>query len=77
MAIREESTLVKFKMEGPAQYSIDGSIQTNGVNYWETFAPVASWPTIWLILIMAIVNSWHIRQIDYVNAHLASSPESA
>ena len=29
-----------------ARLNIDGSKQVQGVNYWETYAPVASWSTI-------------------------------
>jgi hypothetical protein len=29
-----------------ARLTLDGSRQKHGVNYWETYAPVASWPMI-------------------------------
>jgi hypothetical protein len=52
-----------------ARLNIDGSKQIKGVTYWDTYAPVASWPIIRLVLTLAIVNNWHARQIDYVQAY--------
>ena len=36
--------------------NLDGSKQIKGVNYWETYAPVPSWPTVCLLLTMAIIQ---------------------
>jgi hypothetical protein len=36
-----------------ARLNIDGSKQQEGVNLWETFAPVASWSTLRMVLIVA------------------------
>ena len=54
-----------------AHLNIDGSKQTKGVNYWETYAPVASWLVIRLILIMVITQGWKTwnRQIDYIQTY--------
>ena len=30
------------------------------VDYWDTYSPVVSWQTIRLMLVLAIVNNWHI-----------------
>ena len=59
-----------------ARLNIDGSKQTKGVNYWETYAPVASWSTIRLILLMAVVKGWETRQIDYVLAYTQADAET-
>ena len=59
-----------------ARLNIDGSKQIKGLNYWETYAPVASWPTIRLILIMSIVQGWYTRQIDYVLAYTQADAET-
>ena len=48
--------------------NIDGSRMIKGIDYDETYAPVASWKTIRMILIMATMNNWHTRQLDYVLA---------
>jgi hypothetical protein len=49
-----------------ARLAYDGSKQTRGVNYWETYAPVASWSTIRYVLTLALTNRWKIKQIDFV-----------
>ncbi|KAI2508434.1 hypothetical protein MHU86_5961 [Fragilaria crotonensis] len=41
-----------------ARLNIDGSKQEEGVNFWETFAPVASWSTIRIVLIQCLINGW-------------------
>jgi hypothetical protein len=38
-------------------------------NYWETFAPVVTWISICLVLILSILLSWHTRQIDFILAY--------
>ncbi|KAI2490981.1 hypothetical protein MHU86_23583 [Fragilaria crotonensis] len=52
-----------------ARLNIDGSKQEEGVNFWETFAPVASWSTIRIVLIQCLINGWDSRQIDFVLAY--------
>jgi hypothetical protein len=39
-----------------------------GIHYDETYAPVASWKSIRLLLIMTVLKGWHSKQIDYVLA---------
>ena len=51
-----------------ARLNIDGSRMRKGVDYDDTYAPVAKWSTIRLILSMAAVHKWHTRQLDYVLA---------
>ena len=60
-----------------AWLNLDGSKQVKGVHYWETYAPVASWPTIRMILTMAIIkHSWHTKQIDFVQAYTQAKVET-
>ena len=51
-----------------ARLNIDGSRIRYGVDYDDTYAPVAKWSTIRLILTLAAVHQWHTRQLDYVLA---------
>lgn len=51
-----------------ARLNIDGSKMKHGVHYEKTYAPVASWMSVKLLLAMAAVNDWHTTQIDYVLA---------
>ena len=58
-----------------ARLNIDGSKQTKGVNYWETFAPVATWPSIRLIILLALQQGWKTKQIDFVLAYTQAEVE--
>ena len=51
-----------------ARLNIDGSKMTKGIDYDDTYAPVATWRTIRLILTLAAAHNWHTRQLDYVLA---------
>jgi hypothetical protein len=39
-----------------------------GIHYDETYAPVASWNSIRLLLTMTAVHKWHTKQLDFVLA---------
>jgi len=52
-----------------ARLNIDGSKQVKGRDYDETYAPVASWASIRMLLVMSIIKGWHTRQLDYVMAY--------
>jgi hypothetical protein len=51
-----------------ARLNIDGSKMKYGTHYDETYAPVARWNSIRLLLSMAAIHGWHTTQIDYVLA---------
>ena len=51
-----------------ARLNVHGGHQKHGVNYWETYSPVVTWQSIRQCLILAILNNWHTRQIDFVLA---------
>ena len=44
--------------------NLGGQKQEKGINYWETYAPVVSWTTIRLFLLISIVRQWETRQED-------------
>uniref|UniRef100_UPI00293D8CF2 reverse transcriptase domain-containing protein n=1 Tax=Janthinobacterium sp. TaxID=1871054 RepID=UPI00293D8CF2 len=52
-----------------ARLNLHGGKQEYGVNYWETYAPVIAWTTIRLFLILAYMNRWGTRQVDFVLAY--------
>ncbi|KAI2501072.1 hypothetical protein MHU86_13426 [Fragilaria crotonensis] len=58
-----------------ARLNIDGSKQEEGVNYWETFSPVASWAAIRMVLITTLIHGWHTKQIDFVLAYTQAEVE--
>ena len=51
-----------------ARLNVDGSRMIRGVDYDETYSPVATWRTIRLIMTLAAQKGWHTRQLDYVLA---------
>ena len=60
------SNIVRYKAHLVAQ----GFSQVPGVNYFDTFAPVARLASIRAILAMAAVNDYEIHQIDIKGAYL-------
>ena len=52
-----------------ARLNIHGGQQEYGVHYTDTYSPVVSWFSVRLILILAKLNKWHTRQIDFILAY--------
>ena len=52
-----------------ARLNLHGGMQELGVNYFATYAPVVTWFAIRLVLVLSIINNWHMRQIDFVMAY--------
>ena len=52
-----------------ARLNIDGSRTTKGVHYDQTYAPVASWNSIRMLLTKTALHGWHTKQLDYVLAY--------
>jgi hypothetical protein len=52
-----------------ARLNVHGGKQEYAVNYFETYAPVVTWYTVRLLLILSILLGWHTRQIDFVLAY--------
>lgn len=51
-----------------ARLNVHGGKQVKGLDYWETYAPVASWPSVRLIMYIAVLNNWPTMQLDFVLA---------
>jgi hypothetical protein len=43
-------------------------MQTEGVDFFETYAPVVQWSTIRLLLSTVLTEGWTTQQVDYTNA---------
>jgi hypothetical protein len=39
------------------------------IDYWSTYLPVVSWHTVRLLIVMALLNDWHMQSIDFVLAY--------
>ena len=53
-----------------ARFCVRGDKQLEGIDYFETFAPVVSWTTVRLMLILSLVLNLATRQVDYTAAFL-------
>jgi len=51
-----------------ARLNVDGSKMVKGVHYDQTYAPVASWLVIRILMTLTSIHGWHSRQLDYVQA---------
>jgi hypothetical protein len=63
--------IIKYKARLVAQ----GFTQTHGVDFHETYAPVAKLTTNRIILALAARNNWEVHQIDIKNAYLNTDLE--
>ena len=46
-----------------------GGQQVLNDHYWDTYAPVVTWHTVWLFLILSLILGWQNRQLDFVMAY--------
>ena len=61
-----DGTMRKLK----ARFCVRGDMQQEGVDYFDTFAPVVSWTTVRLLLVMSIMFDLATKQVDYTCAFL-------
>ena len=69
-AMRRKRNLITNEVtKYKARLNIHGGMQTFGVNYYETYAPVVTWFAIRLLIVFAILFSWSLKQVDFVMAY--------
>ena len=61
-----DGTVARYK----ARLVAKGFHQTTGIDFNETFSPVAKSPTIRIVLNLTVRNNWDIKQVDVNNAFL-------
>ena len=59
-----DGTPLKFK----ARYCVRGDLQREGIDFFETYAPVVQWSTVRLLLTLVLANQWVTKQVHYTNA---------
>jgi hypothetical protein len=65
---RKRDIITREVKKYKARLNIDGSKMQYGVHYEQTYAPVASWMSVKLLLALTVLRGWHTTQIDYVLA---------
>ena len=61
-----DASLSKYK----ARLAAKGFQQVVGVNYFETFSPIVKPATVRVVLALAVMNQWNIKEIDVNNDFL-------
>ena len=51
-----------------ARFCARGDLQKEGIDFFETYAPVVQWSTIRLLLSTVLTEGWTTRQVDNTNA---------
>jgi hypothetical protein len=56
-----------------ARFCVRGDRQIAGVDYFESYAPVASWTTVRMVMNLAVQRGWATRHVDFSNAFVQAT----
>ena len=59
-----DGRLRKYK----ARFCVQGDQQIQGIDVFDTYAPVVSWITVWHLFVISLVLDMNTQQVDYTNA---------
>ena len=48
---------------------VHSGMQEKGINYWETYDPLAQWTSVRIMLTLAAIENLHTKSIDFVLAY--------
>lgn len=65
---RKRDILTNKIIKWKARLNIHGGQQEQGVNYDQTYSPVAQWISIRTILVLSLLHQWKTKQVDFVLA---------
>lgn len=66
-----DGSVKKFK----ARFCVRGFEQRHGVDFWDTYAPVVSWTTVRLLLVLSIILNLSSKHVDYATAFVQAPVE--
>jgi hypothetical protein len=55
------------------RFCVRGDKQIEGVDYFESYAPVVAWSTVRMIMNMTVQRRWATQQVDFLNAFVQAS----
>ena len=67
--VRKQDIQTREIKKYKARLAFDGSRMREREDYGNTYAPVASWMSIRLLLTFVVAFGWHTQQVDYVAAY--------
>lgn len=53
-----------------------GRQQVQGIHYWDTYAPVVTWFSIRMMLLLVLLHNWSTLTVDFVLAYPQADVES-